>query len=303
MNTAQVLSRKDRFYLSLLNFFGRQSLHGLQRFGASIGWLASYVPNGASRITRRNLELCFPEKCHKEIGRMTRQSLVATGPAAFEFAKSWSSPADYSVGLIRKVHNEELFHEALAAGRGVLAIAPHFGTFEIMNAWLSQYTPQTIMYKPGRDQGVNDYVVAARSRYSTILPADESGVRGTFKVLKKGGFCAILPDQVPLDNAGIYAPFFGISTWTGVLVPRLVERTGCTVIMLSCVRRPDGDGFELYVDRPEEGIYSTDLLTAATAMNRTIETLIRRAPEHYFWSYKRFKKNEVLADPYRRARA
>lgn len=301
MTATLALSRKDRLYVSLLNFCGRQPLSFLQRLGAAIGWLAYHLPNASPhRVARCNLELCFPEKCQTEIKRMTRANLMATTPAVLEMAKSWGSTSEYSASQIRKVHNEHLFHEALAAGKGTLAIAPHFGTFEIMNAWLHQFTPQTIMYKPVRDKGVNNLILTARSRYSTILPADESGVRGTFKVLKQGGFCAILPDQVPQDNGGIYAPFFGISTWTGILVPRLVSRTGCTVLMMSCIRRPNGDGFELYFDQPDEGIYSEDLLTSATAMNRTIETLIRRAPEHYYWFYKRFKKNEVLPDPYRR---
>jgi KDO2-lipid IV(A) lauroyltransferase len=299
MNDSGATTFKDRFYLSLLRFFSRLPLPFLQAFGARIGWLAARMHNGSAyRVVRRNLELCFPEASPEWIEKTVRDNLVATAPIAFECAKSWGMPADYTVQMIRKVHNEEIFFEAMAAGRGTLAIAPHFGTFELMNAWLKQHTENTIMFKPGKDKGVNAYVRQARSRYCTILPADDSGVRGSFKALRHGGFCAILPDHVPQDNAGIYAPFFGISTWTGVIVPKLVQRTGCTVLMMSCARRPCGDGFEIWFERPDPEIYSADLFTSAAAMNRTIESLIRRAPTHYFWFYKRFKNNETLPDPY-----
>jgi len=294
---------KDRFYLSLLRSFGHLPLPFLQGFGAGIGAIAYRLRKATPyRIVRRNLELCYPEASTQWLEQATRANLVATTPVAFEAAKSWSMPACYTAKQIRQVHGEDIFFDALNAGRGTLVIAPHFGTFELMNAWIRQHTPQTIMYKPGKDRGVDAFVLAARARYCNILPADDSGVRGSFKVLKKGGLCAILPDQVPKDNAGIFAPFFGISTWTGVLVPKLVERTGCTVIMMSCMRRPCGDGFAIYIDRPDPGIYNADLLTSATAMNQSIEALIRREPTHYFWFYKRFKKNETLADPYCRHR-
>jgi KDO2-lipid IV(A) lauroyltransferase len=299
MTDAPAPTLKDRFYLSLLRFFSRLPLPFLQALGGRIGWLVSRMREGSAyRVVRRNLELCFPDASPEWIEKTVRENLIATAPVAFECAKSWGMPAEYTVQQIRSVKNEDIFFAALAAGRGTLAIAPHFGTFELMNAWLKQHTPNTIMFKPSKDRAVNDYVRSARARYCTILPADDSGVRGSFKALKQGGFCAILPDHVPADNAGVYAPFFGISTWTGVIVPRLAQRTGCTVIMMSCVRRPCGDGFEIVFDRPDPEIYSDDLVTAAGAMNRTIETLIRRDPTHYFWFYKRFKNNETLPDPY-----
>lgn len=292
--------RKDRFYIFLLHAFSHLPMLWLQRIGHAIGWLAFYMRRATPyRIVKRNLQIAYPNACPTWIERTIKANLINTAPVAFECAKSWGMPVDYTPGLIKSVVGEEIFLEALSAGRGTLVIAPHFGTFELMNAWINQHTPNTIMFKPGKDKGVNQFVRSARARYCTILPADESGVRGTFKTLKKGGVCAILPDQVPQDNNGIFAPFFGISTWSGTIVPRLVERTGCSVVMMSCSRRPDGDGFEIVIESPDSGIYSSDLLAATTALNRTVERLAQRAPEHYFWFYKRFKRNESLPDPYR----
>ncbi|WP_223235209.1 ComEC/Rec2 family competence protein, partial [Acinetobacter baumannii] len=36
----------------------------------------------------------------------------------------------------------------LAAKKGVVLIVPHFGTWEVMNAWCAQFTSMTILYKP-----------------------------------------------------------------------------------------------------------------------------------------------------------
>ena len=299
---AAPLSGKDKFFLFLLRFFSRLPLGFLQGLGAGLGRLVALVKStGPAFIVRRNLELCFPEQDDAWRDRITRENLVSTAQTALEFAKTWGMPTNYSVAQIRKVHGEEIFHEALAAGRGTIGIIPHFGTWEFMNAWVNQYAAPIIMYKPGKDKGVDEFVREARGRLkATMVPTDERGVKAVFKGIKQNGFCAILPDHVPHDNGGIFSPFFGISTWTGVMVPKLIGRTGCSVIMMSCIRCADGDGFEIFYDRPDPGIYSTDLAVSTAAMNRSIEAMVRRNPAQYQWSYKRFKKNETLPDPYRK---
>lgn len=300
---ADELSGRDRLYLRLLHFFSRLPLGFLQRLGALLGTVALAVAGRSktANVIRRNLELCFPEQTPEWRERVLRANVVSTLQTALEFAKTWGMPTDYSVGQIRKVHNEQVLRDALAAGRGTIGIVPHFGTWEFMNAWLNQYTSPIIMYKPGKEKGVDTFVRDARGRLNaTMVTADERGVKAVFKGLKQNGFTAILPDHVPHENGGIHVPFFGISTWTGVMVPRLIGRTGCKAILMACVRRPGGDGFEVFLEEPDPEIYSEDLATSTAAMNRSIEKLIRRDPAQYQWSYKRFRNNETLPDPYRR---
>lgn len=297
------LSGRDRFYLNLLRFFSRLPLRFLQRLGAALGAIALAVAGNSktAHVIRRNLEIAFPAQTPEWREDVMRRNVVSTLQTALEFAKTWGMPTAYSVGQIRKVHNEQLFHDALASGKGTIGIIPHFGTWEFMNAWVNQYAAPIIMYKPGKDKGVDAFVRDARGRLrATMVTADERGVKAVFKGLKQNGFCAVLPDHVPHENGGIYSPFFGLSTWTGVMVPRLAGRTGCRAIMMACLRRPDGDGFEIFFDEPDPEIYSEDLATSTAAMNRSIETLIRRDPSQYQWSYKRFRNNEDGSDPYRR---
>lgn len=300
---ADVLSGRDRFFLRLLHWLSRLPLGFLQRMGAVLGVVALAVAGKSktAHVIRRNLEIAFPEQTPAWREQVLRDSVVSTLQTGLEFAKTWGMPPDYSVRMIRKVHNEHLMRDALASGRGTIGMVPHFGNWEFMNAWLNQYTAPIIMYKPGKDKGVNAFVLEARSRLTaTLVPADERGVKAVFKGLKANGFCAILPDHVPHENGGIYSPFFGIPTWTGVMVPKLMARTGCKGLMMACLRRPQGDGFEVFLDEPDPEVYSQDLATATAAMNRSMEKLIRMAPAQYQWAYKRFRNNESGDDVYRR---
>lgn len=301
MTQPATLTFKDRLSIALLRFCALLPLPVLQRIGRLIGRLvANFTGSGPSRTVHANLQLCFPDKDPAWHRQMTRASLQSTGMTALEFAKTWGMPPEYSLGMIREVHGAEHFQEALAAGKGVIAIVPHWGTWEFMNAWLNQYVAPVIMYKPGDQPGVDAMVAEARSRLrTTVVPTDESGVRATFKALRQGGFTAILPDHIPQENGGVQAPFFGITTLTGVIVPKLASRTGCAVIQLACIRRAEGDGFTVHVLPADPDIGHDDVVIGATAMNRSMEQLIRMAPEQYQWTYKRFKRNESLPNPYR----
>jgi len=299
--TPTSLDFKDRLSLALLRFFARLSLPALQRFGALIGSLVACFPrSGIYQTILRNLQLCYPQQSDTWHQATTKASLRSTAMTAFEFAKTWGMPPAYSVAQIRDVHGESIFHEALAAGQGVIAIVPHWGTWEFMNAWINQFTAPIIMYKPGKQPGVDAFVAEARGRLqATVVPTDDSGVRATFKGLRKGGFTAILPDHIPGDNGGMFAPFFGILTWTGVIVPKLAAKTGCRVVVMGCIRRADGAGFDLHFQAGHPDINHEDPLLATTAMNRAMEQFINLAPEQYQWSYKRFKRSQHMPDPYR----
>lgn len=296
------LKTKDHLYGAMLRFFSLLPLRWLQGIGGFLGLLVARARNSSPAfVIKRNLDLCFPEESEQWRTDTTLKCMRSTGTGMLECAKTWGEPPSYSVGMIRKVHNEAVIDEAIAAGKGTIAIVPHFGNWEFMNAWLNTKTPTTIMYKPGKNPGVDRFVLDARSRLdATLVPTDERGVKALFKSLRQNGFTAILPDHTPLEAGGIYAPFFGISTLTGVLTSKLVQKTKCSVIVMYCLRRPDGDGFEVHLTKPDENIYSDDLLTSVTALNKTVENVIRVAPEQYQWSYKRFKRCENLKHAYDR---
>ena len=74
---------------------------------------------------------------------------------------------------------EDLLHDALAQNKGLVLIVPHFGTWEIMNAYVAQFTSMTIMYKPVKNQAADQFVRAARSREKHIWyqPMNQASVR------------------------------------------------------------------------------------------------------------------------------
>jgi len=125
------------------------------------------------------------------------------------------------------------------------------------------------------------------------VPTSVSGVRSLIRVLRGGGYTAILPDQVPPLGQGVWAPFFGRPAYTMTLLSRLAQQSGARVLLCWCERLPVGQGYVMHfepMDAPELGDASATPEAAATAVNIGMERLIRRAPGQYLWSYARYKQ-------------
>ncbi|MBT8073920.1 MAG: lysophospholipid acyltransferase family protein, partial [Xanthomonadales bacterium] len=114
------------------------------------------------------------------------------------------------------------------------------------------------------------------------------GLKRMYKLLKDGFCVALLPDQEPSRGSGAFAPFYGIEALTGVLLPRMAQRTGAPVIFAVCERRKGGR-YRVHLFKADEALYSDNKRDALTAVNHGIEQCINVDIDQYLWAYKRFR--------------
>ena len=106
----------------------------------------------------------------------------------------------------------------------------------------------------------------------------------------------LLPDQEPAREGGAFAPFFGIPALTMTLVPKLVKKTRCRVV-LGLAKRVRG-GFELHYLDPDPRIYAEDESESLAGLNASVELVARLALEQYQWEYKRFRRRPEGEAPF-----
>ena len=274
----------------------------LQMLARFVAWVILRLPNASiMRTVRINMALIAPSLSERQKQALTKDIIYHQCLTSIESIKSWAMPPQWSIAQIRDVHNKEYLLEGLANPNGMLAIVPHLGTWEMMNAWLNQFGAPTIMYKPVKGKLTNDFVLQGRSRLNaTLVPTDGSGVKAVFKTLKQGGFSIVLPDHVPEPSGGVIVPFFGIETLTSTLASKLASKTQCALVGLSCIRRDDGQGFDIYCYKLDDpALYDRDAKTAAHALNLAMQHMIEDKCSHYTWGYRRFKHIPELDNPYR----
>jgi len=283
-----------RWYIAilyhLLRFVGRMPLRGLHGLGAALGW-ALWALHGTPRHRARvSLSLAITLNSDEKRQALLRPTLIETGKALLEVARIWNGDATRALSLVREVHGAELLDQALAARRGLIIAAPHLGCWELLNYWLCSRTPIAIAYRPPRQPALEALLIKARGTLAPEqVPAEGAGgVRKLFKRLSSGGVVGILPDQQPKQGEGEFAPFFGTPALTMVLVSRLAQRTGATVLFAFAERLPRGAGYCIRLLPAPDGIADADLAVAVAALNRGVENCVRLAPAQYQWSYKRY---------------
>jgi len=282
--------------LRLVSFFPLRTVHAV---GAWIGRRSLRNRSRSARYTAVNLRLTRPDITDDARATLLRETMEESGKSVTEVAAIWGGGAEKALGLVREVVGGDLFEAALASGKGVIVAAPHLGCWELLNYWLCSKTPMAILYRPPRIQAIEALLRKVRGKLAPEqVRAEGAGVRALFKRLGAGGTVGILPDQKPREGEGEFAPFFGVDALTGVLLPRLAARTGATVLFSFAERLPHGAGFRIHVLPAPDGIDSTDLKTACTALNRGVERCVERAFPQYQWHYKRYTAHD-RADPYK----
>ncbi|MBA2058089.1 lysophospholipid acyltransferase family protein [Psychrobacter cryohalolentis] len=273
----------------------------LQMLARFVAWIILRMPSASiMRTVKINMALIAPTLSHLQKQALTKDIIYHQCLTSIESIKSWAMPPDWSIAQIRDVHNKDILLDGLASPNGMLAIVPHLGTWEMMNAWLNQFGSPTIMYKPVKGDITNNFILQGRARLNaTLVPTDGSGVKAVFKTLKQGGFSIVLPDHVPDPSGGVIVPFFGIETLTSTLASKLASKTKCALVGLACIRRDDGHGFDIYCYKLDDpALYDRNTETAAYALNLAMQRMIEDNYSHYMWGYRRFKHIPMIDNPY-----
>ncbi|MFA9485278.1 MULTISPECIES: lysophospholipid acyltransferase family protein [unclassified Moraxella] len=283
--------------LKLIRFVPLSLLRTLAR---AIACLALLIDASIYRSIRKNLLITRPLLSNEQRKAMAKQLLFNQLISTADSLKSWAMPTEWSVSQIKSVHRLDILQDGLNHPNGMLAIVPHIGTWEMMNAWINQFGQPVIMYKPVKQKAIDNFIREGRQRLNaTLVPTDSTGVKAIFRVLKQGGFSIILPDHVPDPSGGVIVPFFGIPTLTGTLAPKLAQKTGCALVGLSCVRCDDGNGFEVHCHNLfDPKLYDPDINIATQALNDAMQGMIDEHFTHYMWGYRRFKFTSFENNPY-----
>jgi len=215
---------------------------------------------------------------------------------AGEFVRfRWLSEEKKSA-LIR-VDNVDPLARALERGKGALILTGHFGNFEVATIAGLRHFP----HMRGRFHFIRR---AIRPRWLDAL-VNRRFRQGGFGVLgKRGSLDAILErleagdlvvfpfDQHASPPDGIAVDFFGHPAGTFKSLAIMALATGAPVVPASSWREHDGS----HVLRFEEPLpfiecdkVSEEIRRNTRAYNATLEVLVLRHPEQWFWVHRRWK--------------
>lgn len=258
--------------------------------GAALGLLAAAVPSSFARRTRFHIARCLPELAPAGRRRLALRALVEAGKALAELPFLFAAREARLARALRAVRGRELLDAAVAAGKGVIAASPHLGSWEMAGLAYSRLQPMVTMYRP-QTEPWDSLIKTGRSRFgAAVVPSDRGGMRRLLEMLHRGGSIGVLPDQDPPTGSGVFAPFFGVTAHSPVFASRLARRTGATILYVYAERLSWGRGFVLRIEAAPPEVTDADEVRAVAAVNRGVESCVRRLPAQYYWAYMRFRR-------------
>ena len=280
--------------LSFIRWISGLPLRLLQALGALLGWLAWLGSSSYRALCRENAQLAGLTPAQQ------RAAIGQAGRLVGELPWLWLGRAARPIGRWCQWQGAELIEQHLQSGQGLVLLTPHMGSFEVCaQAYAERFgdrKPVTVLYRPARQPWLRELEETARDRPGlATAPATLAGVRQMIRALRKGGAVGLLPDQVPPEGMGVWAPFFGKPAYTMTLATRLVLQTGAPLLLMWAERRPAGRGWVLHVSAPSEAMPTEAAddealqLACATFVNREMERLIRQCPPQYLWGYQRYR--------------
>ena len=260
----------------------------LYRLGVWLGRTSMRFLKRRVSITRRNLQLCFPDLTPEQVEARIVSNFESLGMGLLETGMAWF----WSDARVKRWFDVSGLHNLKKAqenNQGVLVIGVHFMSLELGGRAMGLCQPMMAMYRPHNNKAMEFVQTWGRMRSNKAM-LDRKDLRGMVHALKKGEAVWFAPDQDYGPRGSVFAPLFAVNeaaTTSGTyMLARLAKPALVTVVL---VRKPAGKGYDLVIQPALEDYPIDDELAAAAYMNRVIETEIMRAPDQYLWLHRRFK--------------
>ncbi|MEE9443678.1 MAG: lysophospholipid acyltransferase family protein [candidate division Zixibacteria bacterium] len=189
---------------------------------------------------------------------------------------------------------EETFQEAIDYGKGALLVGSHFGNYELMGAYINAMGfPVDFLIRGQHNKLVDDYLASLRRSMGVrVIHSDKSGgMKEIIRALKQNRQVAIISDQ-HAGSQGIIIEFFGRLVSAPRAPATLSVRTGAPIITGQILRNPD-NAHSCEFDKPLypnlDANRDEEILRLTKIYTGRIEDAIRRRPELWLWTHRRFK--------------
>ena len=293
------MSRKNRLleraeyltYRAIAGAIRSMSEERVYRWGTRFGALCGKLLRGRDRLARRNLRATFPERSDAEIRAIAAECWRHFGRQLLLFVRMQEMAADDVLARVDLV-NRQAFDDAVAAGRGVILISAHYGSWEVGGLAITSIANRVHTVARRLDNEFLEQDLAKlRARTGAEVIDRRHAARPLLKALEEHAVIVLLPDQAVLPREGILAPFLGRPAWTTPAPARFALRANSTIVFVFCIPHETRHRLEfeepIRVDRL--GDLEKDPVALTARINDVISRRIAARPELWLWMHDRWK--------------
>jgi KDO2-lipid IV(A) lauroyltransferase len=275
----------------LLELLSHCSIKTQHRIGDLLGFFVNRIPNQLSTQADNNIRLCLGGLNRAKQERLKKDTILHTCYSLTELAAIWCWPVEK---ILARVETENVCDQFTNSSKGKIIVAPHLGSWELLNIWLAGKTRLWSLYKPQKNPAMDRFILQSRGRNGAqLVPTNASGLRKIIRGIKQGDTIMVLPDQKPrAGRAQIDSHFFGHAAPTTPLVRNICRKQDCDVFIAVMYRRQSNGTFELSIEPLAHDRLAASEHESAQYLNDEIEKLVKAHLEQYQWGYERFAHSE-----------
>ena len=263
----------------------------------TIIYIRIYKISKSYKITKINLKIAYPELNTSNIDLLARRCIRESMVSGYETIYTLGRPYIDSNNLIFKVENNFMLNRNIANNQGLICVAIHNRSVDMLLTWINSQTPTVSLYKEIKNKAMESFVKNRREINNSVsVKTSISGVRAIFKALKNKKVICFAADQVPKRGLGEHISFYNKMAYSTTLVQNLAEKTKCPSIYI-CMNSNINGFLSISAKACNDDIY--DSSKHLQLVNKDIEKMINKRPIDYSWEYKRFKRSLPLdKNPY-----
>jgi KDO2-lipid IV(A) lauroyltransferase len=283
------LTLGSRFLLAVFWLLHWLPLPLLAGVGSALGRLLHALAGSRRKIAQRNLELCFPDMSEAERRALVKEHFQWLGRSIIERGVLWFASVDRLKRLIQVEGDVTL---AERSDRPVMWLVPHFMALDVAGVATQIFQRQQVasIYQEQSDAVMDTAIRRGRLRFNQgeVFPRSDSA-KPLIRAIRKGWAFFNLPDMDFGERDAAFVPFFGVPAATLLAPSRMARALDMVVQPVVAEILPGGAGYRVRFLDAWSTFPTDDALADTAAMNRWIETEIRRNPAQYLWVHKRFK--------------
>lgn len=240
-------------------------------------------------VVRDNLKKSFPEKTPEELKRIERLAFRNISDITVESLKAFTM-SKKQIFERHKVINEKDVKFIYEKAGGIIALPNHYGNWEWGAMSCMQMTwPGIAIYKPLSNKYLNDYIQKNRSRLGTELVSIYDTARTFVANKDKKKNYVMASDQSPSNAKKAY--------WVKFLGRETAFLHGLELYS----RKYNYPAVFVDIQRVKRGYYELELTVLSNEPQKLkdgqltqlfankLEEVIRKKPENWLWSHKRWK--------------
>ena len=241
-----------------------------------------------------HIHLSFPEWSEEKCNQITKASMRSMVYLGMEFllTSKLVKPETWRKH-IRLANMSENLRLLLEHKSGLIYLTGHFGNWEIVGYTMGALGFPTTAIARRMDNPHLDHFVMDERQTMGLTILDKRGATSVAPdILSNKGSVSFIADQ-DAGRKGLFVDFFGRPASTYKAIALLAMQQNIPVIVGYGMRLEESFKFEIGIQQiiyPEEWKDKDDPLRFITQEYSTaLESVIRKAPEQYLWTHRRWK--------------